>query len=62
MSLQIRAAESDHSGTRWHWSVYDDQSGHFVRNGEIAGNREKAERAAQAAIMLLGGTLRDIDG
>ena len=58
MSFDVRPVESDASGQRWHWTVYDDPHGCFVRNGQVSGDRDKAERAARAAIAIMGGTLR----
>ncbi len=59
MSFNVRLVESDASGQRWHWTVYDDPHGCFVRNGQVSGDRDKAERAARAAIAIMGGRLVD---
>ena len=55
MSIDVRSIESDASGRRWHWMIYDDLYGCFVRNGQVVGDRDEAERVAWAAVAILGG-------
>lgn len=61
MSFDTQAADDDASGTKWHWSVFDDPDRQPVRSGQVTGDRDKAERAARMAITLLGGTVTDGD-
>ena len=61
MSFDTQAADDDASGTTWRWSVFDDPDRHPVRSGQVAGDRDKAERAARMAMTLLGGTVTDGD-
>ena len=46
----------------WHWTVYEDPNADFLRNGQVRGDQAKAERAARAAIALMGGIVREADG
>ncbi len=63
MSFEVRSMESDGSGERWRWMVYEDPHGPFVRNGQVAGDRDEAERAARSAIAVMGGrAVEDEDG
>lgn len=55
MSFDVRPIEGGSIPARWHWMVYEEPLGCFVRNGQVAGDRDEVERAARAAIALLGG-------
>ena len=59
MSFKIRPVETEGREEVWHWLVYEDLNADFLRNGHVAGDREKAERAARAAIALIGGVVRE---
>ncbi len=59
MSFKLRSVETEGREEIWHWLVYEDPNEDFLRNGQVAGDREKAERAARAAIALMGGVVRD---
>ncbi len=47
---------------RWHWMVYENQHGRFVRDGQVSGDRDQAERAARLAIAIMGGVIREATG
>ncbi|WP_237479319.1 hypothetical protein [Lichenibacterium dinghuense] len=57
MTFQIRPAGDGASEARWRWFVYDRGGEDFLRNGQTIGRREDAERAAQAAIAVMGGVV-----
>ena len=58
MSFNVQPIESDAAGQRWHWMVYEHPHGRFLRDGQVSGDRDKAERAARAAIAIMGGIVR----
>ena len=62
MTFNVRPIKDDSLDKRWHWTVYEDPHGRFVRDGQISGDRDKAERAARAAILLMGGTAQETEG
>lgn len=57
MCFKLRRLSSD-GGELWQWVVYSYPDLAFLRDGQIAGGRDKAERAARAAIAIMGGTSR----
>lgn len=57
MCFKLRRLPSDGGGERWQWAVYSYPDLAFLRDGQIAGDRDKAERAARAAIATMGGTV-----
>ncbi len=59
MSFKLRSVETEGWEEIWHWLVYEDPNEYFLRNGQIHGDREKAEQAARATIALMGGVVRD---
>ena len=61
LSFKIWSINPDEQDDVWHWTVYEDPDEHFLRNGKIIGDREKAERAARAAIAIMGGVVREIE-
>lgn len=61
MSFKLRPIETEGREEVWHWLVYEEPNEDFLRNGHVAGDREKAERAARAAIGLIGGVVREIE-
>ena len=58
MTFNVRPLEGS-GGDRWQWMVYSFPEGTFLRDGQITGDREKAGRAARAAIMLMGGVAHE---
>ncbi|RYC29791.1 hypothetical protein D3273_22270 [Lichenibacterium minor] len=59
MIFNVRPIRDGSPGERWHWTIYEDPQGRFVRDGQITGDRDKAERAARAAIAIMGGRFND---
>ena len=62
MTFNVRPIGNGSSDERWYWAVYEDPHGRFVRDGQITGDRDKAERAARAAIAIMGGRLVEHEG
>lgn len=58
MCFKLRRLLNDGGGERWQWAVYSYPDLAFLRDGQIAGDRDKAERAAGAAIAIMGGISR----
>ena len=58
MCFKLRPSGGDGSGERWRWAVYSHPDLAFLRDGQVAGDRDEAEHAARAAIANMGGTLR----
>ncbi len=42
--------------------VYENPHGRFVRDGQVSGDRDKAEHAARLAIAIMGGVIREATG
>ncbi len=61
MGFRLRRLPADGSGDRWQWTVYSCPDLAFLRDGQIVGDRDKAERAARAAITIMGGVVRKAD-
>ncbi len=59
MGFRLRRLPADGSGDRWQWTVYSCPDLAFLRDGQIVGDRDKAERAARAAITIMGGVVRE---
>lgn len=62
MCFRLRSMPSDGSGERWQWTVYSHPDLAFLRDGQVAGDCDKAERAARAAIAIMGGRAVEGDG
>lgn len=55
MTFQVRPAGDEAPAARWRWFVYEGGDGDFLRSGQTVGRREDAEKAAEAAIAVMGG-------
>lgn len=57
MGFELHRLPTDGSDERWQWAVYSFPGFAFLRDGLVAGDRDKAERAARASIAIMGGTV-----
>lgn len=62
MGIRLRPVPRDGGGEHWRWSVYSCPDLALVRDGQVRGGRDEAERAARAAIEALGGTVESLPG
>ncbi|MBE7190302.1 hypothetical protein [Jatrophihabitans endophyticus] len=58
MTFETRRLAGDGRAGRWHWAVYTHPDLALLRDGQVDGDRDKAERAARAAIANMGGVVR----
>lgn len=61
LSFKVKSQGSDEHGDVWAWSIHEGPAGRQVREGRVHGDREKGERAARAAIAVMGGIVRTAD-
>ncbi len=57
MCFKIRPLPDGDGDGRWQWTVYSWPDLAFLRDGQIVGDRDNAERAARAAVAIMGGTV-----
>ncbi len=55
MSFETHRLAGDGRASRWRWTVYAYPDLAFLRDGQVDGDCDKAERAARAAIAIMGG-------